>query len=202
MFGVIERYRRNHRGQRPIDDIGGIEPSTHPHFEQEHIRAAACEQQEPGRRGDFEYGDGCARIDAFTFGERLAELFVRSEPSFALGTEAKALVEAYQMRRGIDVHPQPCRLQDGAHEGDGRALAVGASDMDRRRQLALGMAEVRENAPHPIERKIDPLRMQRGKPGDNGIDGGHEFFRRPCTQTACTGASWRRPLRRSRNHSH
>jgi hypothetical protein len=56
------------------------------------------------------------------------------------------------MRRCIGVHAQARRLQDRAHECDGRALAVGAGDVDRRRQLPLRVAERRQNAPHPIER--------------------------------------------------
>src|SRR5262249_24654586 len=63
--------------------------------------------------------------------------------------------------------------QDRAHECDGRALAIGSGDVDRRRQLPLRVAERGENAPHPIEREIDALRMQRGEPRDDGIDGGH-----------------------------
>ena len=38
------------------------------------------------------------------------------------------------------------RLQHCARKGDGRAFAVGAGDMDDRRQLALGMIEPLEQA--------------------------------------------------------
>ena len=70
------------------------------------------------------------------------------------------------MRRRVDVNGQTRRLQDRAHEGDGRALAVGAGDMDHRRQRPLRIAERIEHAPHPIERKIDQLGMQRREPRD------------------------------------
>ena len=106
---------------------------------------------------------------------RVGELFVRNEPSLARGGEPKALVEAHEMRRGIDVHAQPRRLQDRAHESDGGTLAVGAGDMDCRRQPPLGMTERGEDAPHSIERQIDPFRMQRREPRDGGLDGGHVF---------------------------
>jgi hypothetical protein len=36
-----------------------------------------------------------------------------------------------------------------------------------------GMIERREDAPHPIEREIDQLGMQRQKPRDDGINFGH-----------------------------
>ncbi len=50
------------------------------------------------------------------------------------------------MRRGVDVHDEARSLQDRAHEGDGRALAVGAGDVDRRRQALLRRAEALEQA--------------------------------------------------------
>ena len=53
-------------------------------------------------------------------------------------------------------------FQDRAQEGDGRALAVRAGDMDHRRQFALGMLERGEQALHAIERQVDALGMQRG----------------------------------------
>ena len=83
--------------------------------------------------------------------------------------QPEALVEAHQMRRRVDMHAQSRRLQDRPHESDGGALAVGAGDMNDRRQTPLRMVERVENAPHAVERKIDPLRMQREQPLDNGI---------------------------------
>ena len=62
------------------------------------------------------------------------------------------------------------RLEDGAHEGDGRTLAVGAGDMNHRRQLPLGMAERRQQPLDAIERQVDPLRMQRQQPRMNCAD--------------------------------
>ena len=63
---------------------------------------------------------------------------VTSLPS-PICAEAEALVEMHQMRRGVDVHAQAGGFQNRAQERDGRAFAVGAGDMDDRRQLALGM---------------------------------------------------------------
>ena len=98
------------------------------------------------------------------------EFAVVDQVALARRAEPEALVEAHQMRRGVDVHAQAGRFQDRAHERDGRALAVGAGDMDDRRQLALGMVERGQNPPHAIERQIDQLGMQRGEPRDDGID--------------------------------
>ena len=52
-------------------------------------------------------------------------------------------------------------LEDRAHERDGRALAVGAGDVDDRRQPPLRMAERGEQPLDAAERQIDALGMQR-----------------------------------------
>ncbi len=58
------------------------------------------------------------------------------------------------------MHPQAGGFQDGAQIRDRRALAVGAGDMNDRRQLALGMIELSQQTVHPIEAEIDPAWMQ------------------------------------------
>ena len=57
-------------------------------------------------------------------------------------------------------------FEDRAQIGDGGALAVGAGDMDHRRQLAFGMIEPRQQPVHAIEAEIDAPRMQRRQPRD------------------------------------
>ena len=59
------------------------------------------------------------------------------------------------------MHALAQRLGDGADEGDERALAVGAGDMDHGRQLLLGMVKGREQTLDAPERQIDRLRVQR-----------------------------------------
>ncbi len=71
------------------------------------------------------------------------------------------------------MHAQSRRLENRAHEGDGRALAVGAGDVDRARQPPLRVAERGENAPHPVKRQIDALGMQLRELRDDGVDWGH-----------------------------
>ena len=53
------------------------------------------------------------------------------------------------------------RFEDRPHEGDGRTLAVGAGDMDHRRQLLLRIAQPLEQAQDAPERQVDQLGMQR-----------------------------------------
>jgi len=69
------------------------------------------------------------------------------------------------------VHAQAGRLGDGAQDGDRRSLAVGAGDMNHRRQPALGIAERRAQAVHPPQRQVDQLGMQQAKPLKRGVMG-------------------------------
>ena len=81
---------------------------------------------------------GGAGIHLFNVFQRARRAPVRHE----LAGDADALVEAHQMRRGIDVHALPRRLGHRAQEGTGAALAVGAGDMDHRWQPTLRMIEL------------------------------------------------------------
>src|SRR5262249_54278069 len=58
-------------------------------------------------------------------------------------------------------------------EGDHRAFAIRAADMDHRREVPLGMIEAFENPPHAIERQVDLLGMKLEQSRENGIDRRH-----------------------------
>ena len=75
--------------------------------------------------------------------------------------EHDALMKIDEMRRGIDVDAIALRFGDGAQEGDERALAVGAGDMEDRRQPLLGRAERGKQPLDAAKRKIDRFRVQR-----------------------------------------
>ena len=169
-LGVVDRDAGDDGGERMIDHIGRVQPAAEADFQQQHIGRMAREQQQADRGGDLEHGDGRAGIGALAFLQRRAELLVGHQHAFARLAQAEALVEAHQMRRGIDVHALAGRFQDRAQEGDGGALAVGAGDMDHRRQLALGMIERGEQPLDAIERQIDALGMQRGQPRDDRVN--------------------------------
>ena len=64
------------------------------------------------------------------------------------------------------MHAQAGGLEDRAQVRDGRTLAVGARDMDHRRQRGFRMIEPRQQAVHAIEAEIDALRMQGRQPRD------------------------------------
>ena len=142
-IGVIERDRRDHASRA----------AARPHWwrraaRRGRLRAAAHRpgwrenSKKPGRGRDLEHRDRLAGIGALAFLERGGELGVATRARPPPGAaEAEALVEAHEMRRGIDMHALAGRFEHRAHERDGRALAVGAGDMDDRRQFPLRMAE-------------------------------------------------------------
>ncbi len=80
-----------------------------------------------------------------------------------------ALVEAGEMRRGVDMRPQPRAFEARADHRDGRSLAVGARDMDHWRDAPLWVAERVEDAPHPVQRQVDDLRVERHHPVEERV---------------------------------
>src|SRR5690348_14991609 len=64
-------------------------------------------------------------------------------------------------------------LETEAQIGERRSLAVGAGDMDYRRQPLFGMAQSIQNALHTHEIKIDNLRMQGEQPRQYGVTHRH-----------------------------
>ena len=169
-FAVVERQPGDDARQRPVDDIGGVEPAAEPDFEQQHVGRIAREQQK--RRGGLDLEDRDRRVAVFglAFGERRAEFGIADQLAAVLLSDAEPLVDANQIRRRIDMHAFARRFEDGAHEGDGRALAIGAGDMDHRRQMPLRMIERVKHPLDAIEREIDALGMQRQKPRQHGVD--------------------------------
>src|SRR5579864_788849 len=119
----------------------------------------------PPRRcsGDLEISHRTAGIGVLHFFQRRGE--------FGLGNEfagdPDAFVKAHEVRRDMNVYAQPLRFKHGARKGADRAFAVGAGDMDHRRKLFLGIAEIIEQALNAPEREIDLLGMKLQQPLEN-----------------------------------
>ena len=64
------------------------------------------------------------------------------------------------------------RFEAGAQGRDGRALAVGAGDMDDRREPVLRVAQRGEQALDAAERQVDLFRVQAAEPGQHKLGGG------------------------------
>ena len=175
---MIHRQAGNHARQRTFDDVGGVEPAAEADFEENNIGRTPREQQKRRGRLHFEHRDRRVAVLGFAVCQRSGERVVVDKLAAARVSDAEALVEANQIGRGIDMHALLRRLEDGAHEGDSRTFAVGAGDMNQRRQLPLGMAERRQEPLDAIEREVDPLRMQRQQPRMNRADRGGAGTRR------------------------
>src|SRR5262245_58153145 len=91
-------------------------------------------EQMKRRRGfDFENRDGLAAIGAFAMIKRGTQFIVGDKNAATYFSEPKPLVETHQMRRRIDMDPQTRSFENRAQERDRRTFAVGARDMDDRR---------------------------------------------------------------------
>src|SRR3546814_12532860 len=91
--------------------------------------------------------------------------------SSELRGQPDAFVEAYQVRRGVDLHAPACRLQHGAQEGDQRALALGARDVNDRGQASLRVAEAIKQPLDAATREVDALGVEAGKAVEDGVGG-------------------------------
>ena len=127
-----------------LDDVGRIEAAAEADLEQHHVGRVLGEGEERRRRRDLELGDVVAAVDR-------AACAISTSISRVLGDRVRlavgagkldALVEAHEMRRRVDVHARARRLEHGLQKGRDRALAVGAGDVDARRQVLVRIAEL------------------------------------------------------------
>ena len=142
------------------DDVGGVEPAAEADLDDAGVGRRARESEEGGRGGRLEEADLDPVRGVERLREQVGERFVLDQ----LAGEPDALVEADEMRAGIDVGREAGRLDRGAQEGAGRALAVGAGDMEDRRQPTLRIAEPVEQRARSAPARARPCRA-RGWPG-------------------------------------
>ncbi len=129
----------------------------------------ACKQQK-GRGGlDLEHRDRRSGIVALALREHLGKFGVLDQSAAAFIADAKPLVEAYQVRRGVNVHPLARGFQNGARKRDCRTFAIGASNVDHRRQAMFRMPQPPKQPLDAVERKIDALGMQLQEPGQHAL---------------------------------
>ncbi len=157
---MVEPQLRDAADDRGGDDIGRIEPAAEPDLDDADIRRDAGEGEEGGGGGDLEE----AGADAFGDVEHLGEQFGQRRIVDQGAGEADALVEADQVRAGVDMRLEAGGLGGGADERASRSLAVGAGDMDHRWQLQLGMAESVHEDRDPLQAEDIGAGRQRGEP--------------------------------------
>ena len=69
IFRVVDRDRRDHGGERPLDHIGRIETSAEAGFEKEEIGGVCGENREGGGGRDLEKRDRIVAVQALAFAE-------------------------------------------------------------------------------------------------------------------------------------
>src|SRR5271166_2287637 len=74
------------------------------------------------------------------------------------------------MRGRVDMHAKAGRLGHGSDERAGATLAVGARDMDHRRQARVRMSQAGEQAAQTTEAEVDQPRMQSLEAGGDLVD--------------------------------
>ena len=162
---VIDRHRRDHRQRRAVDHIGRVQPPAQPDLQQGVIRRAAGKGQKRGAGRDLEIGDVRALVGAIARVQHRTQMVFGNQ----LSGQPDPLVKPRQMRAGIGVHHLAHRLQPGPDHRLGRSLAVGSGQMDHRRQVAFRMVQRRQQPPHPVQRQVDDLGMQRHHPLQDDI---------------------------------
>ena len=165
---------RHDGGGRPLDHVGGVGAAPQAHLEQERVGRRLGEEEKGGGGGDLEHGDRLRPVRRLAAPERLDEPLLVDEAPAADAPEPHPLVEAHEMGRGVDVHALPRGLQDRAHEGDGRALAVRPRHVDDRRQAPLRVVEPREQPLDAAEREVDRLGVKRQEAREKRVGGVHQ----------------------------
>src|ERR1700736_6190893 len=129
-------------------------------------------RKQPKRRSGLDFKDGDRRtcIGLLTMFERATQFVVIDERAAADLAEPKTFVDPHQGGRGIDVDAQTSRLKDRPQIRNRRPLAIGAGDVNDRRQSALGMVEPFQQPMHPRKIEVDALGMQRRQPRDQFIE--------------------------------
>ena len=141
-------------------------PAAEPDLQDAEIGRFGCEKQEGGGGDDLEYRYRRAGIDPLHRLQRLCQRHAVHQPA----AKPDALVEIDQMGRGEDLGTQTGGLADGAREGTGTTLAVGAGHMQHRRQSPFGMAKLVQEHPQPRHVEVDRARVEAQQPLQHAID--------------------------------
>ncbi len=163
---MVERDGGDRRGRGAGDHVGGVAATAEAHLQHAEIRRGTGEQQEGDGGDHLEHRDRRAGVDLLYLLQGFRQQRIGHEPA----GEAEPLVEADQMRRGIDMHAQAGRFPHRAEEGAGAALAVGAGNMDHRRQVAFGRTKLGQQRGQAVEAEVDQPGMQPVQAGDQALD--------------------------------
>ena len=157
---MIDAQRGDAASRRAGNHIGCVKPPAKAHLDHAGVRRVPRESQKAGRRGHFEEAGGQVFAGIQHFGEQAGQFFVGNQ----LAGDADALVIAHQMRLGRRVDREALGFQHGAQVGAGRSFAVGAGNVEGRRQAGLRIAEPGEHRGDGFEAKAALRQGERGEP--------------------------------------
>ena len=160
---MVERDRGDGAGRRRRHHIGCVEAAAETYLDDAEFGRRAGEQQVPRGNQGLEHGDRSAGIHRLDLGKRVGQSVVVHQPA----SDAEPLAQMHQMRRDRHMHPPACGLPDGAQERARAALAVGARDVDDRRQVQLRVAQLVQQAHDTVQAEVDQLGIQRMQPVDD-----------------------------------
>ena len=173
---VVEADAGNPGDQRPVDDIGRIEPPAEPDFEHHRIRRRVGKGEHRGGGVDLEQAAADQVIGIEYAGHDIAQPGIADQ----CPRQPDALVVADEVRTREDVHPVPRRFHSRAQEGAGRSLAVGPGDMEHRRQPILRATDRIEQGADAVEPDLVVVGILRRLPRDQrrepGVVGPHHFL--------------------------
>ena len=140
IIAVIERDAADQTCARLRHDIGGVQPPAEPDFKNRRIGRVAGESGEGGGGRRLEKGQGARLAELRDLGQNFGKFFLFDQAS----CNTDAFMERDEVGRGVNMHALACRLQHRAKVSSGRTLAVGARDMENRRQLLVRIAKPRQ----------------------------------------------------------
>ncbi len=164
-FLMIETDRRDDTHTRPRNHIGCVILTTQPDFQDERVTRVSREGKQRRRGRDLEKGDRRTDIHPLAFVEHCRQLILFDQFS----GEPDAFVKAHEMRRDIRMYAQALRLEHRARKRANGAFAVRPGDVDNRRKLAFGMAQLSQESLNSVQNEIDSLGVKRKKPFENGV---------------------------------
>ena len=161
-FTVIEPDRCDHTHRRR-HDIRGVEPSAKADLDYIHIALFPGELQKRHRRHELEKTRMVVRAALRRQPRRHRPQLLRISHDFALTQQhpihLHAFAQPHQMRRGVEPAPQSRLFQDRVEHRRHRALAVGPRNVHAGHR-ALRVPDRRREQPHPVDAKLQALRLQ------------------------------------------
>jgi hypothetical protein len=128
------------------------------------------EQHKTSRGRNLKYRNAPAGVRPFAFLHCRDELLIRDQLASAWSTDPEALIETDKVRRRVGMHALSRGLKNRTQEGDRRAFAICAGNMNDRWQFFFGMIKRRKETLQAIKRQVDALGVQRCQTRDDGVN--------------------------------